>query len=407
MPTLLVDCTPMLIGGANGGAKGMILRLLRDLPPLLPQVSFIVLVTPEIAREQAALLAPNLRFEILAPLEPNAPGLISRLRSRLHTLLAGRLPPGWLDFLRRLSNRLSGRHPRAALRADALFCPFTAPTFHQPGLPTLSILYDFLFQEYPHFFSPQELFYRQQNFQAAARLCAHFTAISEFTRQEALRYSSLRPEQISVIPISAAQPLQEVAPDPGILNALNLQPGAFLLYPANGWPHKNHALLLRGLEIFLQARPASPLRLVLPGDFGAHRQRIEALLQDSALLRERVLLPGYLTPAQLSALYTNALALVFPSLYEGFGIPVLEAFRANLPVLCSRAASLPEVAGEAALYFDPQDPQDLARALTQVEENPALRASLTARGRARLQALPKPEDFVQSYCQQILRLFPV
>src|SRR5205085_10793154 len=141
----------------------------------------------------------------------------------------------------------------------------------------------------------------------------------------------------------------------------------FLLYPALGWPHKNHARLFEAFALLRSRRPG--LRLVLTG--------YEGTVPDGAEARGRV-------PAdELVRLYRRAAALVFPSLYEGFGQPPLEAMACGCPVACSNAASLPEVVGDAARLFDPHDPEAIAAAVQDVLAAPA---EWTAHGleRARL-----------------------
>ncbi len=131
----------------------------------------------------------------------------------------------------------------------------------------------------------------------------------------------------------------------------------FLLYPANRWPHKNHARLF---EAFASARRERPeLRLVLTG--GGHAGRP---------LPPGVEARGHVPLDELVGLYRSAAALVFPSLYEGFGMPPLEAMACGCPIAVSRVASLPEVCGEAAVYFDPASAEDIARGIREVLEHP-------------------------------------
>jgi len=132
--------------------------------------------------------------------------------------------------------------------------------------------------------------------------------------------------------------------------------GGFLLYPARPWTHKNHARLF---EAFAQLRRERPdLRLVLTGegDFGTLPDGVEAR--------------GRVSRDELVDLYRSAAALVFPSLYEGFGLPVVEAMACGCPVACSNATSLPEVAGGAARLFDPRDVHEIAAAVDDVLAEP-------------------------------------
>ena len=118
-------------------------------------------------------------------------------------------------------------------------------------------------------------------------------------------------------------------------------------------------------------------------------------------LEEWIILPGYLLDDELVALLESCQALVFPSLFEGFGTPVLEAMAFGKPVLCSNVTSLPEVAGDAALYFHPERPMESVRTIERIETEPGLIASLVERGYRRLTTLGTPDDMAQEY----LRVF--
>src|SRR5205823_2212382 len=130
----------------------------------------------------------------------------------------------------------------------------------------------------------------------------------------------------------------------------------FLLYPANWWPHKNHERLLEAFAAVRRERPE--VRLVLTGSDhpGGLPQGVSSL--------------GRVSDERLADLYRSAAALVFPSLYEGFGLPPLEALACGCPVAVSRAGALPEVCGDAAVYFDPTAVEDIARGIADVLERP-------------------------------------
>ncbi|HZU05831.1 MAG TPA: glycosyltransferase family 1 protein [Chloroflexota bacterium] len=153
--------------------------------------------------------------------------------------------------------------------------------------------------------------------------------------------------------------------------------GPFLLYVGTLEPRKNLATLLRA---FARLGPSTPARLVLAGPRG---WLDEPIIAAAARLGERVRLLGPVPAADLATLYAAATAFVFPSLYEGFGLPPLEAMAAGTPVVAARASCLPEVLGEAALFVPPEDEAALAEALRAVLEDPALRADLRRRGLAR------------------------
>lgn len=151
----------------------------------------------------------------------------------------------------------------------------------------------------------------------------------------------------------------------------------YLLYVGNVKPNKNLKLLL---EAFAQVQSCLPHRLVLAGRMRGFGTNDDAVLKQAESLGPRVRFTDEIPDSELIALYAGAAALVLPSLYEGFGLPILEAMHLGCPVLCSNAASLPEVAGDAALFFDPHNAESLIQCLLQVTDQP-LMDTLTTAGR--------------------------
>jgi len=166
----------------------------------------------------------------------------------------------------------------------------------------------------------------------------------------------------------------------------------YFLYVGTLQPRKNLLLLVRAFGALVAAgRMPEDARLVLAGRRGWLYDEILAAARE-APVAGRVVLPGYVEGADLPALYGGALAFVFPSLHEGFGLPVLEAMACGAPVICSNTSSLPEVAGDAALLVDPHSAEDLAAAMARIVAEPGLREALRARG------LRRAEDFSWARC---------
>jgi len=241
---------------------------------------------------------------------------------------------------------------RRALRLDtldAIHFPLSVmipPPGDRP--PAAVTVHDLQHELYPQFFSPAELAYRRVLYRQAVTSSRIVVAISEHARETLLRTYGIDPDRVVAIPLGIDHERLTPGDEPR-------QP--FLLYPANPWRHKNHARLYEALALVRRDRPE--LRLVLTGTGHA------AELPDGVESRGRVPFD------ELVALYRTASALVFPSLYEGFGLPPLEAMACGCPVATSAAASLPEVCGDAAEYFDPLSPADMARAITAVLDDPA------------------------------------
>jgi hypothetical protein len=155
----------------------------------------------------------------------------------------------------------------------------------------------------------------------------------------------------------------------------------FIYYPANGWRHKDHETLLRAFRIVREKR--RDLRLVLTGCPRDVMDRLRPLfesLDEAGAVRHL----GYVDRRDTIGLYAAADVMVFPSRFEGFGFPLLEAMSCGTPIVCSPVASIPEVAGDAALYVDPGEPPALAEAVLRLLEDEVLRARLVAAGRERV-----------------------
>lgn len=231
------------------------------------------------------------------------------------------------------------RRALAPATLDALHFPLSVmlPPVSRP--PAATTVLDIQHELLPQFFSRAELAYRKAVYGSTIRRSRLVLTISEHARTTLVERLGLAPERVRAIHLAVDH--DRFRPDPAVPRE------DFLLYPANPWPHKNHERLFAALALVRRERP--DLRLVLTG--AGHEGRS---VPDGVDVRGRV------APDELVRLYRSAAALVFPSLYEGFGMPVLEAMAVGTPVACSRAGSLPEVAGDAAVLFDPLDPEAIA-----------------------------------------------
>ena len=197
---------------------------------------------------------------------------------------------------------------------------------------------------------------------------------SEFSRAELQKFAGFKASQMSVIHCGADH-WKRVAPDFAVLARLGLVDRPFLMAVGSENKNKNIGRLV---EAFHKVFPPD-IPLVLAGG-----KNTEVFSNTEVLEGENLIRTGYLTDAELAALYSRALAFVFPSLYEGFGLPPLEAMYFGCPVICSRAASLPEVAGDAALYCNAHDVDDIAACLKKIIEDKAMREELIQAGEAQV-----------------------
>lgn len=171
----------------------------------------------------------------------------------------------------------------------------------------------------------------------------------------------------------------------------------YLLYVGNAYPHKNLERLISAFKIVLQKQ--SELHLVLVGKIDYFYERLQGLVKELNL-EKNVIFTGYVSDSELSWLYTHGFAYVFPSLSEGFGLPGLEAMAYSLPVISSNKEPLPEIYGNAALYFNPEDIFEMAYAILQVVQSKEVREKLKKAGRIQV------KKYSWDHCaQQTLKVY--
>jgi glycosyltransferase involved in cell wall biosynthesis len=245
------------------------------------------------------------------------------------------------------------------------------------GFPNILTINDLQHIHYPEFFTPQQYEERERLYRESADRANHIICISEFTRQDVHRQYGVPLEKMSTVWIVPSrnvwQPIDEGRRD-AILERMGLS-SPFLFFPAHCWPHKNHARLVDAFSRVLGRLPPE-LKLMLTGRAFPDDHPAAAMIRERGL-ESRVLHLGYRSPLEIQALFQGCMSLVFPSLFEGYGMPVAEAIIAGKPVLCSNVTSLPEIAGDAALTFDPMDVEAIGEALVEISTRPDLRASLS------------------------------
>jgi glycosyltransferase involved in cell wall biosynthesis len=246
------------------------------------------------------------------------------------------------------------------------------------SVPTVLTVHDLIFHHLPTHHRPLNRWYLNLALPLYCRRATHVIAISECTRRDLVAAYSIPPEKITVIP-EAADPHFCPQPPEVVTSARSRYqlPDRYLLHVGTIEPRKNLGRLLTAF----QALHAEGLTdgLVIVGKLGwLYDDFFDQLAQSP--VQDWVHFPGYVPDEDLPAIYAGAQALVFPSLYEGFGLPVLEAMACGTPVVSSHAAAIPEVGGRAARYFDPQDPQAIVEAARPVLRDATLRETLRQAG---------------------------
>jgi glycosyltransferase involved in cell wall biosynthesis len=281
----------------------------------------------------------------------------------------------WEQFIQPLALRRAGVD---LLHAMAFVAPLAAPC------PFVVTVYDLSFLRFPEAFRPFNRWYLSRFTAHSVRRAKAVITISESTRQDVITLLGAPPERVHTIYCGVDDSFHPLPADEVTqFRAARHLPESFLLYLGTLEPRKNIDGLLRAYALWReQAGHAPPL--VIAGGKGWYYAQIFELVEALALTGQ-VIFPGYVSQAELPLWYNAATAFVYPSHFEGFGLPVLEAMACGTPVITSTASSLPEVAGPngAACLINPADTAALAQAMAAVMSQPDLRRDMAQQGRAR------------------------
>lgn len=253
-------------------------------------------------------------------------------------------------------------------------------------LPCKSVvtIHDLNFYNIGHLMSPFRRAVLQYFVSRSAMSADHIITVSEFSKKQIVEFLGVPPEKVTVTYNAVKEKLSNAVKLEELEERCNAkQPYIFGLSSPS--PHKNIANLVRAFALLKQRKDTRNLKLILSGHLPKGSSDLTKALNDTSnSVRDDIIFTGYVSDAMLTSLYLYAEVFVFPSLYEGFGIPIIEAFSCGAPVVCSKMAAIPEVAGDAALYFDPYNVEEMADAIGTVLSNATLREELVNRGKARV-----------------------
>lgn len=268
-------------------------------------------------------------------------------------------------------------------RLDVSLFQFVAPPI-AAGTYILSV-HDLAYEHYPDCFKNHELLRLKMTTSYSARRAARVVTCSEYSKRDLVRFYRLRPDKIEVVYLGRGENFRPIS-DQEKIRRVRTKYGTgskFVLYVGNIQPRKNLVRLIRAFGI-LKKRHSIVQKLVVVGE--------KAWLYSDAFkeirnqgLESEVVITGYVPEDDLPLLYNAADAFVYPSLFEGFGLPVLEAMSCGTPVITSNVSSLPEIAGDAAWYVDPISVDDIVDAVYKVISNESLQLSLRGKGLIRAQ----------------------
>jgi glycosyltransferase involved in cell wall biosynthesis len=404
---IAVDLTPVLEGEQNDWYKCFVLDLLSRLADLAPQTRFILLTQTASHEELSVMERSNMqRLMVLG-----CPVVVIPERSRLQHL-ADRIILKLKRKLPRVMSHLGYqlRSDNAAtllqkINADLLFCPFTAPTYFETGIATVCTIYDLQYKTYPQFFAIEDVAYRNRIFTDACQRASALATISDFTRDSVIRHGKFDLAHIRTIYPRMARHIEPtVDNDKALLALLKLTPERYLIYPANFCKHKNHEMLLTAFGMACHKGLPTDIKLVCAG-VPSERQAFLRRAVQAMKLADRVIFSGYVSNKELTTLMVNSIGVVFPSLYEDFALTVIETMASGVPVACSNLTSLPEVAVDAAILFDPRIPTQIADAMVSWVEDETLRDRLVRAGYQRATEFSDSERMAREYWALFLSAF--
>ena len=287
------------------------------------------------------------------------------------------------DFLRTNGIHLqSQREIRQHLdKIDLYFCPFGSLIPRPLPVPTVVTMVDIQEVFFPEFFTFHNLVARAWHYVGSTKMADHVVTISNFSKETIVKHHHITGDKITVAYLCADERFYRAA-DIAKRPSVSL-PEDYVFYPANRWPHKNHDVLLQAMVV-LRDKYKVRINAVFTGFDQDNGYSIDEKAREYGIT-DQVLQLGYISEEELAYLYLHARCMVFPSLFEGFGIPLIEAMASGCPVLASDRTSLPEVAGDCAVYFDPSSPEELADKIIDIIDNVELSDKLVRHGVDRAQ----------------------
>ncbi len=287
-------------------------------------------------------------------------------KSILKRLLNAAFDIVWMQFV------LPAQASKA--KSDVLFCPtFLSPIFAPCGV--VLTIFDMAFMRYPE---TCDLFFRtylRVMLSLTKGRARKILTISEYSKKEIVKYLNVPEDRIEVIYPGKDE---RFTPGRSALGGKYGIPGKYFLYIGTIEPRKNIETIIDAFAK-VKRESALPHSLVIAGGKGWYYDSVFRNARVSGV-EDSIIFPGYIPEEDLPSLYRNAEAFVFPSLYEGFGLPVLEAMACGCPVIASNTSSIPEAAGDAAILIDPLDTYSIAASMKKVASDPGLREQLVNKG---------------------------
>ena len=365
-----VDLTS-LVPGRIGGSETYLRCLLSELQQLESSHSFVIFCSAE-----SGVLCSHPRFEVIVdPMAQTRSKATRSIVDRLVGKFTGR--PALRSAADGWQQRISQSY-----KLDVWFAPLTAVTPQSLDCPSVVTVHDLQHEVLETFFTASEQARRARVYPTACHTASRIIAISEYVKSEVVSCYAIGKDRVSVVPHGCPEEFckdsMAEADLSRVLAGYRIRK-PFCFYPANTYPHKNHVRLLNAFRK-IHEQGDNDLQLVLTGASQWGESAVASAAAD-LIAASRVVRLGHIPFEHLPILYRHAEFMVFPSLYEGFGIPLLEAMQSDCPVLTTRCGSIPEVAGDAAFFVDGEDEDSIAAGILRLHQDADLRATLVERGR--------------------------
>lgn len=328
-----IDVTPIQSDGSAGGATGVAIELIKGL-----------------------IKENNIQIVLVCSKEN-----YNYLKNIFNNLVKYKIINNNITWSRKILNLRNIKKETISTKFDLLFCPFSAINYYDKGIPVVSTIHDIQHEYYPQFFTQTELEHRRKFYENIVKLADSVVCVSDYTKQTFCETYNFPIDRAFTV-YNAIQN-RFIEEDKTILKEFDLLDDQYIVYPANFWEHKNHKLLIMAFSMYTKNNKNA--KLVLTGNVLNKQEYYNDIIQKMKL-EKNIIITGYLEENQLYSILVHSKGLIYPSLFEGFGIPVVEAMQMHKIIASSNLTSLPEIGCESIFYFNPKKPDDILEGIQYV-----------------------------------------
>jgi glycosyltransferase involved in cell wall biosynthesis len=282
-------------------------------------------------------------------------------------------------------------------KCDLFFDPYAEYAINDFNIPKISLIHDLVYLDIENFKTPAAKKWIKKCSEFILENSQKIITITNFSKERIMYWYNPKKDQVKTIYTCLSQRVNNIEVNDkfrrSILKKYGIDSKNYFIYISACWPQKNHKRLIKSFLEFL-SRSKSNMKLVIVGEMSKNTLLQLKSLSDAS---DNIICTNSIPNDELKVLLSNSFALVFPSLYEGFGMPIIEAMAAGIPVICSNAGSIPEVAGNAAIFFNPRDTNEIIAAMQQIVTDAALRKELIKRGYQQAQKFSDTDSMINDY----------